>query len=210
MNVNNTYLDPASIDYDKGACGWDRRHIFNLSGVAMTPRFKNNGLRYIASGWQLGFIIRYQSGAPLNIVDSTDNLANGFGGQRPNLVLADPAASPSVCPPTGTCVPFLNKNAFVLPGLGILGNLQANSIYGPSFSEIDMSISRSFRLRENLRMDIRGDAFNLPNSMRPGGANQGAGTVSAPVNSTFGAGPFGTITSSYDPRILQMSAKFVF
>ena len=210
MNVNNTYLDPASIDYDKGACGWDRRHIFNLSGVAQTPRFKNNGLRWIASGWQLGFIIRYQSGAPLNIVDATDNLANGFGGQRPNLVLSDTTSSPTACPPTGTCVPFLNAKAFALPGLGVLGNLQANSIYGPSFSEIDMSISRSFRLRESLRMDIRGDAFNLPNSMRPGGANQGAGTVSAPVNSTFGAGPFGTITSSYDPRILQVSAKFVF
>jgi hypothetical protein len=73
-----------------------------------------------------------------------------------------------------------------------------------------MSISRSFKLREYLRMDIRGDAFNLPNSMRPGGTNQGAGTVSNAVNSTFGAGPFGTITSSYDPRILQFSAKFVF
>ena len=40
--------------------------------------------------------------------------------------------------------------------------------------------------------------------------NQGAGTVTTPVNSTFGAGTFGTITNAYDPRILQMSAKFVF
>jgi hypothetical protein len=210
MNVANTFLNPASIQYDKGPCSWDRRHIFNLSGVAQVPRFKNTAARIIASGWQVGFIVRYQSGAPLPIFDSTDNLLNGVAQQRPNLVLTNPLASQSACPPTGPCVPFLNKNAFTVPGAGILGSLGALSVYGPSFSEIDMSISRSFKLREYLRMDIRGDAFNLPNSMRPGGTNQGAGTVSNAVNSTFGAGPFGTITSSYDPRILQFSAKFVF
>jgi len=108
------------------------------------------------------------------------------------------------------CVPYLNKAAFAVPGAGVLGSLGALSVYGPSFSEIDMSISRTFKIRESLRMDIRGDAFNLPNSMRPGGSNQGAGTVTTPVNSTFGAGTFGSITNAYDPRILQMSAKFVF
>jgi hypothetical protein len=211
MNVANTYLNPANINYDKGPCSWDRRHIFNLSGVAQVPRFNNAPLRMIASGWQVAMIVRYNSGAPLNIFDQTDNLLNSVAQQRPNLVLADTKATPTVCSPTGgPCVPFLNRAAFAVPGAGVLGSLGALSVYGPSFSEIDMSISRTFKLREYLRMDIRGDAFNLPNSMRPGGANQGAGSVTTPVNSTFGSGTFGTITNSYDPRILQMSAKFVF
>ena len=59
-------------------------------------------------------------------------------------------------------------------------------------------------------MEVRGDAFNLPNSMRPGGQNLAAGTLNQPVNSTFGAAPFGTITNSYDPRILQFAVKLVF
>ena len=203
MNVANTYLDPTNINYDKGPCSWDRRHIFNLSGVAQMPRFANNTLRRFASGWQVAAIIRYQSSSPLAIVDATDNLANGVANQRPNLIL--PSAYGD-----GSLTNYLNKSAFAVPGLGVLGNLGALAVYGPSFSEIDMSLSRSFQLREYLRMDIRGDAFNLPNSMRPGGINQGAGFIASPVNSTFGAGTFGTITSSYDPRILQLSAKFVF
>jgi len=73
-----------------------------------------------------------------------------------------------------------------------------------------MSISRLFQLRERLRMEVRGDAFNLPNSMRPGGQSLAAGTVTTPVNSTFGAGVFGTITNAYDPRILQFALKFAF
>lgn len=209
MNVNNTYTNPASINYDKGPCSWDRRHIFNLSGVAQMPRFGNNMLRYVASGWQVAMIVRFQSGPPLAISDATDNLANGFVNERPNLILANTSSPTTACTPA-PCITYLNKAAFAVPGLGILGNLGALAVYGPSFSEIDMSLSRTFRLREYLRMDIRADAFNLPNSMRPGGTNLGAGTVASPVNTTFGAGTFGTITSAYDPRIVQFSAKFVF
>jgi hypothetical protein len=203
MNPNNTYLNPASINYDKGPCSWDRRHIFNLSGVAQMPKFSNNMLRRVASGWQVAAIIRYQAGTPLAVSDATDNLVSGFAGQRPNLVLANAYGD-------GSLGNYLNKSAFAVPGLGVLGNFGALGVVGPSFSEIDLSLSRTFRLREYLRMDIRGDAFNLPNSMRPGGQNQGAGSISSPVNSTFGAGTFGTITGSYDPRIIQFSAKFVF
>ena len=64
MNVANTYLNPANINYDKGPCDWDRRHIFNLSGVAQMPRFNNKALRVVASGWQVAMIVRYQFGRP--------------------------------------------------------------------------------------------------------------------------------------------------
>ncbi len=216
MNVANTYLDPASINYDKGPCAWDRRHIFNLSGVAQMPRFANKSLRWIASGWQLGAIIRITSGVPLWIVDTTDNLVDGVANQRPNLVITDTATTAANCSPA-PCVPFLNPAAFRVPALGQLGNLGALSVYGPGFSEVDMSLSRMFQIRESVRMEVRGDAFNLPNTMRPGGSNQGAGTINNPVNLTCGGasgstctGIFGTITSAYDPRILQFSMKFMF
>ena len=139
------------------------------------PRFNNTALRVVASGWQVAMIVRYQSGAPLNIFDQTDNLLNGVAQQRPNLVLANTATARHWL---YTCVPayhYLNPAAFKVPGAGVLGSLGALSVYGPSFSEIDMSISRTFKIREYLRMDIRGDAFNLPNSMRPGAYEPGGG-----------------------------------
>ena len=207
-NVANSFLNPNSITYDKGPCDWDRRHIFNFSGVAQMPRFENTALRRIATGWQVGALVRIQAGAPLQIFDQTDNLVNGVARQRPNLVSNDMFSS-SGCSPA-PCVGYLNKSAFQVPALGVLGSLGPNIITGPSFSEIDMSISRLFQLRERLRMEVRGDAFNLPNSMRPGGQSLAAGTVTTPVNSTFGAGVFGTITNAYDPRILQFALKFAF
>jgi hypothetical protein len=208
-NVANTFLNLNDINYDKGPCDWDRRHIFNLSGVAQMPRFANKSLRWVASGWQVGWIFRYQAGAPLQIFDQTDNLVNGFARQRPNLVSPDVYVDQTGCLPA-PCVNYLTKSAFRVPAMGVLGNLGANVVTSPSFSEIDMSLSRSFPLRERLRMEVRGDAFNLPNSMRPGGQNAAAGNITTPVNSTFGAAPFGTITNAYDPRILQFAMKLVF
>ena len=176
-NVANTFLNPNNIKYDKGPCDWDRRHIFNLSGVAQMPRFENTALRQIASGWQVAALVRIQAGAPLQIFDQADNLVNGVARQRPNLV-SNNIYSSSACSPA-PCIGYLNKAAFQVPALGVLGNLGANVINGPSFSEIDMSLSRLFQLRERLRMEIRGDAFNLPNSMRPGSPNSAVGTPPA-------------------------------
>ena len=41
-NVNSGYVDPNNIDYDYGACDSDRRHLFNLTASAETPRFDND------------------------------------------------------------------------------------------------------------------------------------------------------------------------
>ena len=214
-NVANTILDPGNMNYDKGDCTFDRRHIFNLTAVAIVPRFANGMLRHAASGWQVAASARYQSAIPLTVTDSADTSLNAVANQRPNLV-GDPYAANkgNACPGKVACVSWLNSAAFALPAFGTLGNMSPGEIHGPSFSEIDMSLSRAFQLRERVRMDIRGDAFNLPNSMRPGGTNPSAGTFASPVNVTgagaFGTSTFGTITSSYDPRILQFSLKFVF
>ena len=40
VNVANTIQDPNNINYDKGDCTWDRRHIFNSTVVIgrMAPK----------------------------------------------------------------------------------------------------------------------------------------------------------------------------
>jgi hypothetical protein len=222
VNVANTILDPSNMNYDKGDCTWDRRHIFNLSVVAQTPKFATAMIRHLASGWQAALAVRYQSAIRLTVTDTADTSLNAVANQRPNLVMADPYApnKGGPCPSKAPCVSWLNVKAFALPVEGTLGNMSPGEITGPSFSDISMSLSRTFQLRERLRMDIRGDAFNLPNSMRPGGTNPSQGNFIQPVNVTSAAGAgttgaygtsiFGTITNAFDPRILQFSLKFIF
>jgi hypothetical protein len=209
QNVAQTYLDPLNRNFERGDCTFDRRHIFNLTAVAQMPRFNRTALRMLASGWQVAGIVRYQSGAALTVTDQVDRQLSLVSGQRPVQVLPNVYGDGS----TGR---YLNPAAFALPALGTLGNMSPGSVRGPGFSDISLSLSRTFPIRERMKLDFRVDAFNLPNSFRAGcqtGSNCSA--INGPgfggyISTSFGAGNFGQITSAMDPRIIQLSAKFVF
>ena len=56
------------------------------------------------------------------------------------------------------------------------GNLGWNSIVGPSYWDLDMSLSREFRIKEGQGLELRADAFNLTNSFVPAMAGSPGGT----------------------------------
>ena len=62
--ASDTYADPYNRERDRGNCESDRRHIFNATTVAETPRFANPTLRTIASGWRVSGIYRDSAGKP--------------------------------------------------------------------------------------------------------------------------------------------------
>jgi hypothetical protein len=62
-----------------------------------------------------------------------------------------------------------------------------------------MALSRTFKIREAQTLQIRGEAFNLPNHLNPNAPTAG-------LNSTN----FGRITTASDPRIMQFALKYAF
>src|SRR5207237_7599340 len=85
--ANNTgrggpgYLDPNNRDFDRGNCNnVDRRQIFNLTGVIPSPQFQGAMLRKLASGWQLGGILRASTGDFISVVTGLDRDLNGQPG----------------------------------------------------------------------------------------------------------------------------------
>ena len=199
-NVGTGYLDPNNRRFDRGNCVSDRRHIFNLTVVAQTPRFSNNLVRAVGTGWQLGAIYRVTSGTPLAVTTTLDRQLSGTSGQRPVQILADPYCAQK----TVGC--WLNPNAFAQPALGTLGNMGPYNVFGPKFFEVDIALSRRFSILERLNMEIRGEAFNLTNSFRPGNTTTGASGLTTTLNS----GTFGQVLNALDPRIMQVAVKFAF
>ena len=195
-------LDPNNRRFDRGNCqtptlagtqSLDRRHIFNFTAVLQSPKFSERMLRAAASDWVLSASYRVLSGAFQTATTGVDRQLSGSGNQRPNQVLANPLCAN----PGPSC--WINPAAFAQPALGTLGNSGRSSIPGPGFREVDMALSRVFRIREKMSLEARGEAFNLTNSFR-------AGPVTAGINSP----QFGQILTALDPRILQVAAKFVF
>jgi hypothetical protein len=207
--TGGTYEDLTNRRRDRGNCetgtlngtqALDRRHIVNMTVVAETPKFKQNALRAAASDWRLSTSYRYLSSAFLTASTGTDYALMGGGGQRPNLVLSNPLLNPgSPCANTAPCVSWLNPAAFVQPAFGTFGNLGRANIPGPNWWEIDMALSRVFRIREGMSLEGRGEAFNLTNSFRA-------------LNPTLvrTSGQFGQILGAQDPRIMQVALKLAF
>ena len=70
----------------EGACYLDRRHVFNLSSVLISPGVGSGLVRAITKDWQVGLIFQARSGSPFTPTVSEDNALTGEPNQRPVLV----------------------------------------------------------------------------------------------------------------------------
>ncbi|MSO30843.1 MAG: carboxypeptidase regulatory-like domain-containing protein [Acidobacteria bacterium] len=187
------YLDPNNPSFDRGNCSQNRTHIANVSVGAQSPEFANRGLRVVASGWRVSGIMNARSGSWLTVTTTTDTAATGITGQRLNQVLDDPFGE-------HTLDTYLNRAAFAQPAAGTLGNYVRNSIEGPAFWTIDLSLSRRIPIVNRQSLELRVETFNLLNNFNWGN----------PVTN-FNAATFGRILSqSGDPRIMQFGIKYDF
>jgi hypothetical protein len=178
----------------RGSCGTsDVRQLFNTSLVAEMPKFSGRVLNLLVSGWQVSSIIRVQSAKVFTVTSGVDAALSTQPGQTPNLVNANPY------PVNQTVTNWVNASAFASAAPGTYGNLGYNVMRGPGTFTVDMSLVRSFRIREKMALQLRGEAFNLPNR-----AN-----FNNPV-SALNSGAFGQIQVAGDPRIIQVAAKFLF
>jgi hypothetical protein len=76
---------------------------------------------------------------------------------------------------------------------------------------VDTAVSRRFGLGGSQQIEVRAEAFNLFNLVRPGVTQQinGFGGVGLP-NTVFTNTLFGSITTAADPRIMQFAVKYHF
>src|SRR5262249_38312715 len=145
----------------RGNCsGADLRHSFVLNLVAQSPRFSSTWTRRLASDWQGAPILILRSGQFINIIPATDRPLTTGPAQTVNLV--DPA---NVFLSNRSVNGWLNPAAFSLPALGTYGNLGQNTVQGPGMFQLNVALSRTFRLGERRSIQVRADAFNLPNHL---------------------------------------------
>jgi carboxypeptidase family protein len=214
-----TVTDPIHFN-QVGECDSDRRNIVNLTAVAQTPKFSNHMMRLVASGWKWSGIYKFQSGTPLMIQDGVDSALSTINHQQPDLVDPNHVYTGQSC---GRCF-YLNKNAFAQQAAGVYtGNLGWNSIVSPTYWDLDMSLSREFRITERQALELRADAFNLTNSFVSAMAGSSGGTapntpfgtaygnpLTGPTFSLINSAQFGQILGAQATRKIQFALKYTF
>ena len=93
-----------------------------------------------------------------------------------------------------------HRALFSVPGAGSLGSSGRNSFVGPSYSNVDMALYKSFAINERQNVQLRIEAYNLFNRAHFGIPD---GDISSPT--------FGRITSTVGtPRSLQVALRYRF
>lgn len=154
------------LDAERGLSDFHRKHQFTGSfnydlPIGKGRYFLNDAsgiTNVLLGGWQLNGIVSILSGRPF-----TPQYSSGdFGIRRPNLIGNPYANIPADLQ--------FNPAAFADPGNGP-GNLGRNTLTGPTFRNLDLSLLKNFSLNETTRIQFRTEAFNVlnhPNYRVPG------------------------------------------
>ena len=196
--------NPFNQDYDRGSGLFDRRHIFNANYIYDLPFFLHSSNafgRTLLGGWQISGITVAESGTPTNVNYGTDVL--GLGGNTTNR----PTLSGHVSYPKKQ-LGWFNTASFSAPaapwngggnqGFGAAGK---DAVVGPGLFNWNLSLFKEFRITsaEGPRFQLRAESYNTFNH-----------TEFQNVSTGFTSSNFGQLTSTYDPRVLQFGAKFLF
>jgi Carboxypeptidase regulatory-like domain/TonB dependent receptor-like, beta-barrel len=152
---------------NRGPSDFDIPHNFTSSVVWELPFARSlKGIPgIILSGWQVGSIYKGQSGTPFSVALNSDragtqtDTTGGQLGQRPNLVLSDACRTPTNSDPNA----WIKTECFTFPAQGTLGNVGRNTLRKAGISNLDFSLSKTFKPAESVATVFRVELFNALN-----------------------------------------------
>jgi hypothetical protein len=195
--------NPYNLAAEYGPASFDRRHIFTVNYVYELPFFsEQKGLAgLLLGGWQVSGITTYGSGVPLTVTTTgVDPAGLGFLGSSASGPRPDMIANPNAGAPH-TIAQWFNTTAFAEVPAGVIrpGNASRGSVQGPGFGRWDMSLARVVKINEGLRVQLRGEMFNMFNHTNP-----------LSVNTSRPNMLYGQVTSTRDQRLVQLGLKLNF
>jgi hypothetical protein len=194
----------------RGLSSTDVHHNFVVSYIWQMPLNRAfHGPSWLTKGWQMQGITRFATGFPILMNQSVgdSSLAGSPSTDMPNLVGPIHISNPRATESTGAYTYFSQSsfaptNCFFTgttpsPDCGTFGTANRRFFHGPGFNNTDFGVTKIFPVREAMSFEIRGEFFNIFNHAQfenPSGDYDGT---------------FGNVTKAQDPRIGQVSAKFV-
>jgi len=156
-------------------------------------------------GWEITTINTAHTGTPLDVSYASSgsaaeisSLSNDYRGEpylRPNV--SGSAASQSRSAMLNT---YFAGYTFTVPAASApFGDVGRNSFRSPNFDQWDASVDKSFRIREQARLQFRAEFFNILNH-----------TDFGIPNTVITNAAFGTIRSTFPARQGQFALKLIF
>jgi hypothetical protein len=192
------------------------------SAVYQLPFFSSSHgfTKAVLAGWETSPVVILQSGSRFTVFDPAGGSAYNLASPASTATFS-PAFSCSNAPSRGSITSrlsnWVNPAAYSpdpsapvgTPGTieaTVYGNTPRNCIIGPHQRNMDLTMSKTFKVREQQNLLFRADFFNLFN--HPSFANppfQGAVVGSTPGS---GLAPITSVVGT--PRLIQFALKYSF
>jgi hypothetical protein len=203
---NPQLLDDLKAEH--GISSSDATHRLTTAFILDLPigrgRWIGSGMNSVAEaivgGWSLDTFLTLQSGQPIAIVDSNSRLTDG--NQRPDVICSQLRTGISYHEDARSGLPYLNQDCFGDPGDNIPGNAPRHfsTLRGDGIRNVDMSLTKEFKIRERATLQVRAEMFNVANHQR----------FAFPQNQS-GDGGFGIVDSTVNNyRRMQFGARLQF
>ena len=213
-------LIPEFWDLNKGTQSGNTPHKVDISATYELPfgpgrKFASNGgaVSHILSGWQVNSYFTAFSGTPFSISASNASLGAN-SGQRADQVKDDVEILGGI----GVDNPYFDPTAFKPVTEARFGTAGFNTLRGPGYANLDLSVFRTFSLKGRSNLQFRMEIFNLTNTAHfpnPSGTNVSQVTY-RPDGSILALNGFGSITGTnnvgreYDERYMRLGVRFSF
>jgi hypothetical protein len=206
---------------NRGLAGYDRTNNLQLFGFWELPfgrgkQFASEGIiSKLAGGFQVGGVMSAQSGTAFGVIQNNAFNLNAAGsGQMPDQVKTDVqtfsdnlkgGGAPAGANPAA--YQYFDRTAFAAVNIPTgqtqrFGNAGRNTLRGPGFFNLDMSVFRTIAFTEGISLQLRAEALNALN--HPNFANPGT-NITDPA--TFG---YITSTTGQGSRIFRLGARVSF
>ena len=196
-NNNSGVRNPFDLNSDRGPSDMDVRHMANFAFVYSLPALGSPHplLRGLLNGWQTNGILTMRTGLGMTPLAGADNSLSGNNLDHADLTGTD------ISRPAGAdrMQQWFNTAAFAPNAPGTFGTAGRNIIRAPGNVSVDLSLFKNFTLRESLKLQVRGEAFNALNHPNLGNPNVTITNVN-----------FGRVLEGGNPRVIQLALKLMF
>lgn len=222
LNPGGFFINyPPDYFKDYGPALFDRTNNVEISGVAALPFGKGEpwlktGIGgQILGGWLVDPVISLMSGLPFTVTGNSSILNANGSSQTADLVgpfhleHGKPPRVGVTCAPGDASCEYFDPSSFANPAPAQFGNTNRDEFRGPGYYNMDLSVVRTFRIREYATLEVRADAMGLTNTPHFGSPN-----------ASVSGGNFGVITGFVEPggyfgqepgnRIIWLGAEVTF
>lgn len=212
--------DSYNFKGDYGNSDFDTRNSFKGYVNYLIPSAPT--MKLLTGGWELNTAFAFNGGQPITVYNGDDTSGTDEFTQRVNRV-SNPFSgiSHSIQAVNGSkFVQWFNPNAYVEPAANTWGTEARNSIFGPGYSDVDLSVIKNTRFPINdfpVNVQFRAEMFNLFNRV-----NLASPACTQLCNDYFGGGSFGRTGSTIgsgnfspgigpgEPFNVQLAMKILF